>query len=123
MKKDSLWRKLIQSYLKEKALNQDFEVTRISEFYINVKFDGKYDFSIWIGQYANNCEFWNGSSTTNSPSLFNPEFTDEEKEEFVEEIPNYKEEWDKFAKDSENFTIVPESIKSTNLSVEDKLVG
>lgn len=46
-------------------------------------------------------------------------FTDEEKEEFVEEIPNYKEEWDKFAKDSENFTIVPESIKSNNLSVKD----
>jgi len=46
-------------------------------------------------------------------------FSDEEKEEFVDEIPNYKEEWDKFAKESENFTIIPELIKSTNLSVKD----
>jgi hypothetical protein len=47
------------------------------------------------------------------------DFSDEEKEEFVEEIPNYKEEWDKFEKESENFTVMPEFIKSTNLSVKD----
>ena len=29
-------------------------------------------------------------------------FTDEEKDEFVEDIPNYKEEWDKFKEDSNN---------------------
>jgi hypothetical protein len=47
------------------------------------------------------------------------DFSDEEKEEFVEEIPNYKEEWDKFEKESENLTVMPEFIKSTNLSVKD----
>jgi hypothetical protein len=47
------------------------------------------------------------------------DFSDEEKEEFVDEIPDYKEEWDKFSKESESFTVIPEIIKSTNLSVKD----
>lgn len=47
------------------------------------------------------------------------DFSDEEKEEFVDEIPNYKEEWDKLTKESDNFTTIPESIKSTNLSIKD----
>jgi hypothetical protein len=47
------------------------------------------------------------------------DFSDEEKDEFVEDIPNYKEEWDKLAKESDNFTIMPESIKSDNLSIKD----
>lgn len=46
-------------------------------------------------------------------------FSDEEKEEFVDEIPNYKEEWDKLRKESNDFTTMPESIKSTNLSIKD----
>jgi hypothetical protein len=69
----------IQTYFKEKVLNQDFEVTRVSEYHINIKFDGKYDFSIWIGQIAKNCGFWNGTFADNLSSL-NPEFTDDEKE-------------------------------------------
>jgi len=47
------------------------------------------------------------------------DFSDGEKEEFVDEIPNYKEEWDKLTKESDNFTTMPESIKSTNLSIKD----
>jgi hypothetical protein len=69
----------IQTYFKEKALNQDFEVTAVTEYFINVKFDGEYNFSIWIGLYSSNCGFWNGSVHKN-PELFQPEFTDEEKE-------------------------------------------
>ena len=47
------------------------------------------------------------------------DFSDEEKNEFVDEIPNYKEEWDKLAKESDNFTIMPGSIKSDSLSIKD----
>jgi len=69
----------IQTYFKEKTLNQDFEVTKIAEDYINCKFDGKYEFSIWIGDYARYCGFWVGGAT-NCPSSFLPEFTQEEQE-------------------------------------------
>jgi len=43
-------------------------------------------------------------------------FTDEEKDEFVEDIPNYKEEWDKFKEES-NFKIPP-SIQNENLTIK-----
>jgi hypothetical protein len=45
-------------------------------------------------------------------------FTDEEKDEFVEDIPNYKEEWDKFKEDSNNFKI-PGILQKDNLSIKD----
>ena len=69
----------IQTYFKEKTLNQDFEVTKITDSYINCKFDGKYEFSIWIGDYSRYCGFWVGGAT-NCPSSFLPEFTKEEQE-------------------------------------------
>ena len=43
-------------------------------------------------------------------------FTDEEKDEFVEDIPNYKEEWDKFKEESNDFKILPGS--QDNLSIK-----
>jgi len=34
------------------------------------------------------------------------DFSDEEKDEFVEDIPNYKEEWDKFKEESNDFKVI-----------------
>jgi hypothetical protein len=34
------------------------------------------------------------------------DFSDEEKDEFVENIPNYKEEWDKFKEESNDFKVI-----------------
>jgi len=34
------------------------------------------------------------------------DFSDEEKDEFVENIPNYKEEWDKFKEESNDFRVI-----------------
>lgn len=69
----------IQTYFREKALNQDFEVTKVAENYLNCKFDGKYELSIWIGDHARFCGFWVGGAT-NAPISLLPEFTEEEQE-------------------------------------------
>jgi hypothetical protein len=45
------------------------------------------------------------------------DFNNEEKEEFIEEIPNYEEEWIKFKEDSSNFEIIP-TIINEDLSVK-----
>ena len=47
------------------------------------------------------------------------DFNDEEKEEFIEEIPNYEQEWIKFKEDSNNFKIIPPILLNEEISIKD----
>ena len=71
----------IQSYFKERTLAQDFEVTKVTENFINIKFDEKYELSIWIGNLPEYCEFWNGAAIPMPPNFLVPKFDENEKEQ------------------------------------------
>ena len=43
------------------------------------------------------------------------EFSDDEKEEFVEEIPNYKEEWDKYWEENPKKDVIKDYLKNDNM--------
>jgi len=49
--------KQVNDYFVDKLLNEDFTVESIDQYRVNVVIDGKYHFSLWIGnnQYFFNC--------------------------------------------------------------------
>jgi hypothetical protein len=81
----------IQTYFKQKTLAQDFKVTKVAENFINILIDEKYDLSIWIGEEARHCEFWQ-TYHAQAPNYLVPQLDEYEREELHQICLKIREE-------------------------------
>ena len=66
--------KEVQDYFKQKILNEEFEILEVTEHYVQIKIDNKYQFTIWI---ANGFQYF--GTATNFSNFIELKFSESQK--------------------------------------------